>query len=189
MEIPKNSGRQTAPPRTSAGLVSRGELEEPTRIMAELDCTGASAGNKPNGEVDGESEFSGLDGKKRREPTQRTGGGGEGWGCGTNTHRREEERASGLGPRRISSRALPDEGGGRADGAGGRRRRRWEWVGVVGGVAGGVLMGPTGVWASNFESRLGGEEAGWWGPPLVICIRVVAWTWMHRSHNFSSQFV
>ena len=135
MEIPKISGRQTSPPRTSAGLVPRGELDEPTRIMAELDCAGASAGNKPNGEVDGESEFSGLDGQKRTQPTPKHRGRRRGLGVRNET----------LTDERRSERAGSDPGGsppapGRTRAAGARTERE------DGGGAGGSGWGSSGPW-------------------------------------------
>jgi len=48
------------------------------------------------------------------------------------------------------------------EGCGGDRR----------GVAGGVVMGPTGVWASNLRAGLEGRRLGGGGPPWVTCINV-----------------
>lgn len=105
-------------------------------------------------------------------------------GWGGDEHSPTRGGSSGLGPR-----ADPTALGGMraARGRSGRTRAAAEGAGVGRrGVADGVATGDDGiVWVSNLRAGVEGKRLGGgrWGLSLVTCIRVVAWTWMHRSHN------
>lgn len=110
------------------------------------------------GEVYGESEFSGLDGQKRREPTENTV---EAARMGRRRTLTDERRIERTWTQSRSNRAWRYEGGARTEredtgGGGGSRcwssgrgRRRGDWR----------RRDSLGL---KFESRGGGEEAGWW---------------------------
>lgn len=183
LKFPDDKPRRRAPRRR--GWSPGANWRSPTRITAELDCAGASAWTKRRRGANS-PDCTGKSARKSTGDGRRRGLGVRNEHSPTRGGASERARYPGgsrpaPGRTRAARRGEREDGGGGAGGSGGRGRR---------GVAGGVVMGPTGVWASNFERRVGGEEeARWWGPPWVICTGVVAWTWTHRSHNFSSQFV
>lgn len=164
--------RETNPRRRRASAA-----DWTSRLELRRNCVGQvrQRETEPTEKCTGEREFSGLDGQKRREPTRSTEGGAEDSGAQptlTDVGRRSERARTRAAGRGLRAEGAGGGGGGR--GRLGRGRRRGD-----GGQRGFGPQISEPAWRGRNQ-----DPSGWWGPPLVTCIRVVAWTWMHRSHRF-----